>query len=67
MKYSSPSTRPFAHSSALASRSKAAPVVERAFQPSPIRTWVRFGAAFERETFPPLASVTPMFWSSPLW
>ncbi|GAA3618939.1 hypothetical protein GCM10023079_05690 [Streptomyces chitinivorans] len=35
-------------------------MVERAFQPSPIWTWVRFGAALERETLPPLASVTPM-------
>ena len=36
------------------------PVVERASQPRPTSTWVRFGAALERETLPPLASVTPM-------
>ncbi|GAA3072545.1 hypothetical protein GCM10010448_64230 [Streptomyces glomeratus] len=35
-------------------------MVERASQPSPIITCVRFGAALERETLPPLASVTPM-------
>src|SRR6476659_3771325 len=60
MNHASPSTRPPLHSRALASRSKSAPVVERASQPSPINTCVRFGAAFERETLPPLASVTPM-------
>ncbi|GDY66003.1 hypothetical protein SAV14893_053960 [Streptomyces avermitilis] len=35
-------------------------MVERASQPRPIITCVRFGAALDRETLPPLASVTPM-------
>ncbi|GGV14584.1 hypothetical protein GCM10010245_25330 [Streptomyces spectabilis] len=42
-------------------------MVERASQPSPTITWVRSGAALDRETFPPLASVTPMIVSSPGW
>ncbi|GHF72159.1 hypothetical protein GCM10018787_20960 [Streptomyces thermodiastaticus] len=40
-------------------------MVERASQPSPTITLVRSGAALDRETLPPLASVTPMFWSLP--
>src|ERR671921_2240326 len=53
-------TRPPLQTIALASRSKGAPVVERASQPSPTSTCVRFGAALDRETLPPLASVTPI-------
>src|SRR4051812_40530042 len=56
---------PAAAHQGAASRSKSAPVVERASQPSPTITWVRLGAALDRETFPPLASVTPMCCSLP--
>src|SRR4051812_46876751 len=60
-KCESDSTRPFDPSNrALASRSKSAPVVDRASQPSPTVMDVRFGALLESETFPPLVRATPM-------
>src|SRR5664279_2732659 len=49
--------------SALASRSKSVPVVDRTSQPSPTATAFRPGAALVRETLPPLVRLTPIVWS----
>src|SRR6478672_1505093 len=46
-------------SSALASRSKSVPVVERASHPRPTMTAVRPGASFVSDTLPPLLRLTP--------
>src|SRR6195952_2616434 len=60
-KWESLRTRPFAPTSrALASRSKSAPVVDRASQPRPTMIAVRFGALLDSDTFPPLVRATPI-------
>src|SRR5947208_13506555 len=46
------------HAMALASRSKAAPVVVRTSHPSPTVTAVSPGASFDSETLPPLVRLT---------